>query len=378
MSADGRYVAFASAAENLAPNDTNAACDVFVRDLQAGTTERVSVHDPGEQANGDSWMPSISADGRYVVFQHGPDDLAGNGADERYDVYVRDLQERTTERVSVDSSGNPINGGSFEASISADGGHVAFVSQDYSSVPDEDYSAPHRILVRHLQEGTTELVSVNRSGEQVNANSAAPSISADGRYVVFNYQADDLVPEDTNGDTDVYVRDLQAGTTELVSVSSSGEQGRWTSDYASISSDGRYVAFKSLADNLVTNDTNGWDLFVRDLQEGTTELINVASSGEQGNSDTIGIPAISDDGRYVAFDSYADNLVGNDTNGSGDGYRQDGSDVFLHERQAQDGTTPDATPPTADIVTPPTAPSTSATKRSVPTTPARTRLGVLA
>src|SRR5215207_7144038 len=105
MSADGRYVAFASAAENLAPNDTNAACDVFVRDLQAGTTERVSVHDPGEQANGDSWMPSISADGRYVVFQHGPDDLAGNGADERYDVYVRDLQERTTERVSVSSSG---------------------------------------------------------------------------------------------------------------------------------------------------------------------------------------------------------------------------------------------------------------------------------
>jgi Ca2+-binding RTX toxin-like protein len=372
MSADGRYVAFSSAADNLVANDTNAACDVFVRDLQAGTTELVSIHDSGEQANGDSWYPSISADGRYVSFHHGPDDLVGNDTNERYDVYVRDLQAGTTERVSIDSSGNPINGSSWNASISADGRYVAFLSDGINLVPDDNNDpSSHDVLVRDLQAGTTEKVSVTSSGQQASAPSGDyPSISADGRYVVFNYQADDLVPEDTNGDTDVFVRDLQAGTTELVSVSSSGEQGRWMSNYASISADGRYVAFQSLADNLVANDTNSWDVFVRDLQKATTELISVASSGEQANSDTFGIPSISDDGRYVAFDSNADNLVANDTNGSGDGYRQDGSDVFLHERQAQDGTPPDTTtppdattppdtttpldttPPTADIVTP--------------------------
>src|ERR687894_128417 len=121
ISDDGRFVAFASAADNLVEGDTNAACDVFVRDLQVGTTERVSVHDSGEQANGDSWQPSISADGRYVTFHHGPVDLAGNDPNERYDVYVRDLQAGTTERVSIDSSGSPINGSSGNASISADG-----------------------------------------------------------------------------------------------------------------------------------------------------------------------------------------------------------------------------------------------------------------
>ena len=359
-SADGRYVAFSTAADNLVPNDTNAACDVFVRDLQAGTTERVSVSSSGEQANGDSWDPRLSADGRYVTFAHGPDDLAGNDTHERYDVYMRDLQAGTTERVSINSSGNPINGSSWAASISADGRYVAFLSDGINLVPDDnDDPSSHDVLVRDLQAGTIEKVSVTSRGEQADAPVGDyPSISADGRYMVFNYQADDLVPEDTNGDTDVFVRDLQAGTTERVSVSGSGEQGRWMSNYASISADGRYVAFQSLADNLVANDTNSWDLFVRDLQEGTTELISVASSGEQANSDTFGIPSISDDGRYVAFDSYADNLVANDTNGSGDGYRQDGSDVFLHERQAEDGTTPDTTPPdttppTADIVTPP-------------------------
>jgi Ca2+-binding RTX toxin-like protein len=351
ISSDGRYVAFSSAADNLVPNDTNAACDVFVRDLQEGTTERVSVDDSGGQANGDSWEPSISADGRYVAFHHGPDDLAGNDPNERYDVYVRDLQERTTKRVSVDSSGNPINGGSYDASISAEGRYVAFTSDG-------------NILVRDLQAGTTEKVNVATSGEEANSLSQYSSISANGRYVAFDSQADNLVPDDTNGQPDIFVRDLQEGTTKLVSVASSGKQANDYSQYPYTSADGRYVAFHSFATNLVAGDTNDlFDVFVRDRQAGTTQIVSVDSSENQGNREPID-SSISNDGRSIAFASYADNLVPNDGYGSS-------ADVFVRERQVQDAvpqkddtrpdtadptaafaTLPDTTAPTADIVTP--------------------------
>ena len=346
ISANGRSVAFSSSASNLVPDDTNGACDVFVRDLQAGTTERVSLDDSGRQTNNDNWSPSISGDGRYVAFHSGPDDLVGAGIGERYDVYVRDLQEGTTERASVDSSGKPISGHSEVASMSADGRRVAFYSDGIDIIPNDNNRANSTdIVVRNLRAGTTTIASVATSGRQANSLSRDPFISADGRYVVFSSQADNLVAGDTNGDTDVFVRDLRAKTTKLVSVASSGKQANSYSSYPSISANGRYVAFDSTASNLVPDSDGGMpSVYWRDLLEGTTRKVSVDTLGSQANAEAFN-PSMSNDGRYVTFTSYADNLVPNDGNGSN-------ADVFLHELRVQDISEPDTTPPTVTLVTP--------------------------
>ena len=332
LSANGRFVAFASSASNLVPDDTNGACDVFVRDLQAGTTERVSLDDSARQTNNDNWSPSISGDGRYVAFHSGPEDLVGDGTGERYDVYVHDLQEGTTKRASVDSSGKPINGPSEVASMSADGRRVAFNSQGIDVVPNDNNRVTSTdIVVRNLRAGTTTIASVATSERQANSLSGDPFISADGRYVVFSSQADNLVAGDTNGDTDVFVRDLRAKTTKLVSVASSGKQANSYSSYPSISANGRYVAFDSTASNLVPDSNGGMpSVYLRDLQDGTTKKISVDSSGNQANGEAFN-PSINADGRYVAFTSYADNLVPDDVNGSS-------ADIFVHGPEIQDGT----------------------------------------
>jgi Tol biopolymer transport system component len=172
--------------------------------------------------------------------------------------------------------------------------------------------------------GTTTRVSTATDGMQGNDYSAYPSISVDGRYVAFESNADNLLGngKDTNSYSDVFVRDTVAKTTSRISVASDGTQGNYYSDYPSISSDGRYVAFRSFASNLMDNDANGgqfvgYDVFVRDVVNGTTTLVSVATDGTQGNGDSY-IPRISADGRYVAFPSYADNLVDDDANGAQD------------------------------------------------------------
>ncbi len=185
------------------------------------------------------------------------------------------------------------------------------------------------VYVRDRQTSVTEHVSVDSSESQGNNFSQGGSISADGRYVAFDSLASNLVPGDTNGIYDVFVRDRQAGTTERANVDSSGGQTLWgPSLRGAISGDGRYVAFDSQADNLLEGDVNGFvDTFVRDLQAGLTEIASIDSSGNQGN-EASSHPAISSDGRYVAFSGTASNLVAGDTNGSGD--------VFVRDRSCSD------------------------------------------
>ncbi len=184
------------------------------------------------------------------------------------------------------------------------------------------------------EEDTTTRMSVNSSGNQANNASSSPSMSADGRFVAFFSYASNLVENDTNAKRDTFVRNIRTGTTERVSVSSSGVQGNDGKEHdrrfaPSMSADGRFVAFDSLASNLVENDTNGGsDVFVRDRQTGTTERVSVDSSGNPGNSQSS-FPFINSDGRFVTFLSWASNLVENDTNVS--------KDIFVHDRQA--GTT---------------------------------------
>jgi len=298
----------------LVANDTNDAADVFVRDRQAGTTRRVSISSAGDQGNWDSEDPSISADGRYVAFESDANNLVANDTNGKTDIFVRDHLTRLTKRVSVSSGEGQANSHSFQPSISADGRHVAFMSKARDLVANDTNGALD-VFVRDRREGTTRRVSISSGEGQADSGSSYPSISADGRYVAFQSSASDLIADDTNGSYDVFVRDRQQGETRRVSISSAGIEGNRSSFVPSISADGRYVAFHSAARNLVANDTNGKaDVFVRDRQQGVTRRVSLTSSGSQADERSW-LPSISADGRYVAFESDASNLVANDTNG---------------------------------------------------------------
>jgi Tol biopolymer transport system component len=317
ISADGRYVAFASYASNLVPGDTNGVMDVFVHDRLTGQTTRVSVASDGTQGNGESRYPSISADGRYVAFMSYASNLVPGDTNGVMDVFVHDRLTGQTTRVSVASDGTQGNGDSVSPSISADGRYVAFMSYAYNLVPG-DTNGKADVFVHDRLTGQTTRVSVASDGTQGNDGSGGASISANGRYVAFVSGASNLVPGDTNGVDDVFVHDRLTGQTTRVSVASDGTQGNGDSWWPSISADGRYVAFMSWASNLVPGDTNGtWDVFVHDRLTGQTTRVSVASDGTEGNSDSI-YPSISADGRYVAFQSWASNLIPRDTNGAWD------------------------------------------------------------
>jgi Tol biopolymer transport system component len=325
ISPDGRFVAFESLATNLVAGDTNGFQDVFVHDRLSGTTERVSVGSGGVQGNNLSYCPSLSGDDRFVAFTSLATNLVAGDTNGVGDVFVYDRQLGTTQRVSVNSSGvqGDISSGYRGSSLSADGRFVAFDSLATNLVAGDGNSAED-VFVHDRQGGTTELVSVAAFGGGGTSGSGTFfQISADGRFVAFDSGAWNLVVGDTNGAWDVFVRDRQLGTTERVSVDSGGAQGNSGSSYPSISSDGRFVAFMSDASNLVTGDTNGrWDIFVRDLQSGTTERVSVASGGPQGNNYSL-VPSLSADGHFVAFSSAASNLVAGDTGGFTDVFVRD-------------------------------------------------------
>ncbi len=325
ISADGRYVTFDSFADNLVASDSNHAVDVFVFDRQAGTTTLVSVSSGGAQGDAGSDYPSISADGRYVAFSSDATNLVSGDLNGRTDIFVRDLQSGTTERVSVDAAGGEGDRPAGRASVTSDGRYVTFNSFATNLVPGDTNSASD-VFVFDRQTGTLERVSVDSTGGEADDGSFITTISGDGRYVAFTSDATNLVSGDSNGLRDVFVHDGQQRTTIRVSVSSSGAEGlHGRADSSRISEDGRFVAFYSAADNLVPGDTNmTGDIFVHDLQTSTTEVINVNSAGGFSTKTSLH-PRISSDGRYVEFESLANDLVANDTNST--------SDVFLRDRQ---------------------------------------------
>jgi Tol biopolymer transport system component len=326
LSGDGRYVAFSSYATNLVPGDTNSFTDVFVHDRTTGETTRVSVASDGSQGNWYAYSPSISADGRYVAFDSRADNLIPNDANFYHDVYVHDRATGEIEVVSVASNGVQANNEAWSPSISADGRYVAFASFATNLTPnDGDY---WDVYVHDRVMGETTLVSAANDGTAGNEDSSAPRISADGRFVAFASLADNLVPDDTNGFEDIFVHDRVTRQTVRVSVSSNGTEGNDTSYDPSISAAGRYVAFTSFADNLALGDDNGArDTFVYDRTTRQTTLISIAPDGTQGNGISTN-PVVANDGRYVTFDSDASTLVPGDSNGE--------SDVFVYERFVYD------------------------------------------
>jgi Tol biopolymer transport system component len=307
ISSDGRYVAFQSDASNLVAGDTNGTTDVFVHDRQTRRTSRVSVKTDGTQANGPSYAPHLSGDGRHVTFES-ISDLGPGGAAFGYNVFIHDRQTGETAIVRVTPDGAPANYHSFSGSISGDGRYVAFES-GASNLVAGDTNGAVDVFVRVQTSGTIR-VSVAAGGGEANRASGRPSISGDGRYVAFFSTAANLVAGDTNDSTDVFVHDRQTGATTRVSVSTGGAEANAGGTQPAISGDGRYVAFMSAATNLVAGDTNQRDdIFVHDRATGETTLVSVATGGAQANGHSLD-PSISDDGRYVAFTSNASNLAG--------------------------------------------------------------------
>jgi Tol biopolymer transport system component len=253
VSAGGRFVAFASAADDLVTGDDNRAEDVFVRDRAAGVTERVSVGPGGRQGNGKSFLPSISGDGRFVAFASEASDLVAHDGNGLRDVFVRDRLEGTTELVSRGSGVLSSRAEATDPSISADGRFVAFSSLSLAG--------EQEVFVRDRLRRTTELVSVGPDGHPAEGFfTGRPSISAAGRHVAF--VSNSIFPY--TGTYEVFVRDRERRTTALASLRQAGVPGDGASGDAAISADGRVAAFSSEATNLVARDTNGVsDVFVR-------------------------------------------------------------------------------------------------------------------
>lgn len=314
ISADGRFVAFDSSATNLG-GCTNGDSQIFVRDLQTHKTRCVSLHGSGVQGNGNSSNPSISADGRFVAFQSAATNLTSACTGPMAEnVFVRDLKTNKTRCASLSTSGAQGNANSNFPWISASGRFVAFTS------PATNLGCTNgkfQVIVRDLKTHKTRCVSRSSTGAQGNGNSAEYSINADGRFVAFQSQATNL-GSCPNGVDQIFVRDLNTGKTRCASRNSSGAQGNNESELPSLSSDGRFVAFGSVATNLVSGDTNmEEDIFVRDLKTNKTRRVSVNSSRAQANGGSFE-PSISADGRFVAFESSATNLVPHDTNGTVD------------------------------------------------------------
>lgn len=328
MTDDGRFIAFSSEADNLVEGDTNGNADIFLYDTEAKTTTLVSRASDGTQGNSYSRRPSISADGRFIAYQSWASNLVPGDTNGRQDVFVYDTVDKTVEVVSRATDGTWGNSQAYSPAISADGNVVAFVSNATNIVP-EGSSGMSDVLVHDRRTGTTVTASLSYLGTGPNSSSSEPDISADGRYVVFPSWASDLVPGDTNGQWDVFVRDMFLGVTTRVSVAADGSQLTSQSYECSISDDGRYVAFSSTGTNVVPGDVNyAPDIFRRDLLTGTNELVSVSTSGTQTTSESYR-PRINSDGSFVAFLSYANNLVPGDTNYA--------PDVFLRDMTA--GTT---------------------------------------
>lgn len=301
ISADGRFVVFWSGASNLVAGDTNDSEEIFLRDCQTGETRRISVSSSGAQANNGSFYPTISGDGRFIAFMSDATNLVSGDTNGFSDIFVHDRQTGITTRVSVNSSGvQADNISDSYVSISGDGRYIAFNS-DATNLVSGDTNGFTDVFVHDRQTGTTERISLDSNEVQANAGSSNPSISADGRFVAFSSGATNLVSGDTNLHTDIFVRDRVMGVTTRVSVNSSGvEADRGASD-ASISGDGRYVTFSSVATNLLNEEPYGYPhVYVHDRQTGATTLVSTQDGYQMVGWSTM--PDISADGRYIAFE----------------------------------------------------------------------------
>lgn len=320
--AGGTKVLFQSAASNLVANDTNAVNDLFVKDLATGAVTMVSSAADGTPGNSSSFSAKASLDGTRVLFESTATNLVANDTNGLRDLFVKDLATGKVTMVTSASDGTPANGDYYQSTFSADGTKVVFTSGATNLVQGDTNGQPD-IFVKDLATGTLTLVSAAADGTPANAESTFKALSSDGTKVLFATAASNLVPGDTNGGQDLFVKDLATGKVTMVTSASDGTPGNSFVSVFAFTPDGTKVLFASEADNLVPGDTNGqMDIFVKDLATGETKLVSTAADGTPGNgySDNF---KLSPDGTRVLFYSEADNLVPGDTNGVPDLFVKD-------------------------------------------------------
>jgi hemolysin type calcium-binding protein/WD40 repeat protein len=322
LSADGTRVGFNSLATNLDPADTDSISDVYVKGPSTGDLTLVSASDTGVKGNGDSFSPSLSADGTKVAFFSFATNLDPADTDSSTDVYVKDLATGDIALASTSDDGTKGNSFSFHPSLSADATSVAF-SSNATNLDPADSDAVTDIYVKNLLTGDVTLASASDSGTKSDGESSSASLSADGSSVAFTSHASNLDPADTDAVSDVYVKNLSTGEITLASTSDSGTKGDDISFEASLSGNGERVGFNSLADNLDPVDTDDIeDVYVKDLSSGDLTLASTSDTGVKGRDLSVGA-SLSDDGTKVGFSSFASNLDPADGDGSGDVYVKD-------------------------------------------------------
>jgi Tol biopolymer transport system component len=312
ISENGRYVVFDSSAGNLVKGGVPGIQNIYLYDQQTHKTGLIFDGANGTPNPFKSSSPTISPDGRYVYFESNTTNIAGSVG---WQIFRYDRKTGKIILVAVPLYGTRPDGDSSGAATSETGRFVAFMSWASNLIKDDQNQLPD-IFVKDMFQNKISLVTISSTGDKSNGFSSTASISSDGRYVAFSSSATNLVPDDTNNAGDVFVHDLKTGMTERVSVSSKGQQADGNSESPTISGDGRYVGFISLATNLVAGDTNGVvDVFVHDRRTGKTERVSVSSSGQQqafgglnysGGYDQV---SLSSNGRFVSFVSQATNFA---------------------------------------------------------------------
>ena len=314
ISADGQYVVFESLASNLVGDDGNGITDIFRRNLETGAIQRVSTSSTGAGADQDCYNAQVSANGRYVVFESAATNLIGDDTQNSTDVFYKDMDTGAIVRVATGGSGGYVQ----SARISADGRYVTFQS-DADDLVAGDHNNSYDIFRKDMLTGAIERLStttVAAQGKvQANGSSIKPQVSADGRYVTFASDADNLVAGDGNHSRDIFRHDLATGETIRVSLGINGEAESGSSN-AQVSADGRFVTFESSATNLLGDDTNPnhRDVFLRDLQLNTLVRVSATPTGTIANADSQN-SRMTEDGKGVLFDTAASNLVTNDVTG---------------------------------------------------------------
>lgn len=314
MSDNGRYVLFRSLARNLVPGDTSNSYKLFLRDRQLGQTTLVSPSNLGQTPNTHIGGGQLSNDDRFILFSSYASNIVSGDTNSASDIFLYDRVLDETTLLSVSSAGVIGSGSSQSPQISTDNRILTFDSSD-SNLVEGDTNGVSDVFVRNLETGITKRINLTYTGGQPLWGAYGQVISPNGRYVAYSSPSDEIVPNDTNGFTDVFLYDVQTEQTKRITLSSSGEEANSEfSAVSSMSADGRYIVFGSYASNLVPDDTNDTsDVFVHDQQTGETIRISVSATGEQGN-DYSGGGQITPDGGYIVFVSSASNLVENDTN----------------------------------------------------------------
>jgi len=312
ISADGRFAVFSTFSDNLIPGDTNLIEDVYMRDLRTGKVMRVSVPPAGGQISMAATNPQISGDGRLVAFECADPTLVPGDANGVVDVFICDTTDGSMIRESVTSGGGEVSGISCEPGLSADGLWLAFASDAASlwTVGPHHVTGGRHIYLRDRANNRTWRASLGQPGMQHDVQAGHPVVSMHGRFVAF--EARDLTTEIgmPAGSSQLYLFDRTTDSVTLVSRDDFGVPANADCTEAAISDNGRFVAYASLADNLVAGDTNGaMDVFIFDRIKQITRRLSVDSLGNQANAMSYR-PSLSETGRFVSFTSLATNLSG--------------------------------------------------------------------